>query len=97
MSKRKFKDSVLGKVLISQPIKNLLKIIPIIGPVAGNILDESKGVGFNEITSEPGEIDKENIVLNIIQSVVVAVLLYLAITGKISFEEAEKAKDFFTN
>lgn len=96
MSKGKFKDSVFGKILISKPIKNLIKVIPIIGPVAGNLLDEVKGDGYNEIVSEPGQIDKENIVLNIIQSVVVAVLLYLALSGKISFEEAEQAKEFFT-
>ena len=91
--KKKFKDTKIGKVLLSPLIKNTLKSLPIVGGFASNILDEVKGDGKGEIVSESGGLNLKD-PTQLIGAVVTLVLLYLAMKGKISFQEAEQAKDF---
>ena len=90
MSKKKFKDRKIGKLLTSKPVKGLLKSIPLVGPIAGNVLDEVD-------QSEPGSINKKDIVPIIIQTIAAIVLLYMVYKGHISMEEAEQAKEFITD
>jgi hypothetical protein len=91
--KKKFKDTKVGKMLTSKVGGLLVSSIPGIGPIADNILDEVKGEGKGEVASEAGSINWNN-PKQIIGGVVTLVLLYLALTGKISFEDAEQARDF---
>ena len=65
----------------------ILKSIPIVGDVAGNILDESEG-------TEAGQVNKKDMPSTLIKIGILAVLLYLAMSGKISWEDAEHGKEF---
>ena len=91
--KKKFKDRTIGKILLSKPVKGLLKSIPIVGGLAGNVLDEVKGDGPGEVVSEAGAIHKETMWPQIIGAVATLVILYLALTGKISWDDAKNAKE----
>ena len=95
MAKKKFKDTKIGKLLTSKVGKTLIGSIPIIGDAAENLLTETKGEK-GEVQSEPGKIDWTN-PQGIIRGVIVAVLLYLALKGHISWDEADQAKEFITN
>lgn len=85
--KKKFIDKKIGKFLTKPTVKAIIKSIPILGDIAGNVLDEQQ-------TSEPGQIDKKTIGPQLVKIAILGILLYLAMTGKISFEEAEQAKEF---
>jgi hypothetical protein len=92
MSKKKFKDTKVGKMLTSKVGRTLLGITPI-GPIADNILDEVKGDKKGEVVSEAGSINWKN-PKQIIGGIITIVILYLALTGKLSWEDANQAKDF---
>ncbi len=92
-NKKKFKDTKLGKMLTSKLVKGTLSVIPGVGPIAANILDEVKGDEKGEVVSEAGAVNWKD-PKQIIGGVITIVLLYLAMKGYISFEEAEQAKDF---
>jgi len=93
MSKKKFKETKVGKILTGKFFKTAVSVIPGVGPIAANILDEAKGDGKGEIVSEAGSINWKD-PKSIIGGIVTIVLLYLAMTGKISWEDAEQAKGF---
>ena len=93
MAKKKFKETKIGKLLTSKLGKTLVTSIPIVGDPLENLLTETKGDGKDEVKSEAGKIDWSN-PQGIIRGVIVAVLLYLALKGHISWEEAEQVKDF---
>jgi hypothetical protein len=96
MSKKKFKDTKVGKILTSKVGGLIIGSIPGIGSIADNILDEAKGDGKKEVVSESGSVNWKN-PKQIIGGVITLILLYLALSGKISFEDAEQAKDFINN
>ena len=86
MSKKKFKDRVIGKILTGKVVSGLVKSIPFgVGSLAGNILDEVNG-------SEPGQVDQKTITPQLIKLCIYAVLAYLVVSGKLSQEDAELFK-----
>ena len=53
---------------------------------------------LTETSNSPaGKVDKEDMIPTLIRMGVVIVLLYLAMSGKISFDDAEAAKDFLND
>ena len=86
--KKKFQDRKIGKFLTSPIVRGALGAIPVAGPVLSNVLDEVR----EDQVSAPGEVNKTTIVRDVVAALATAVILYLALTGKISFEEAEQAK-----
>lgn len=87
--KKKFKDTKVGKVLTGGFVKSIIKSIPIIGDLGGNILDEVDG-------SEAGEVNKKELPVTLARIGILAIVLYLALSGKIGWDEAEQAKEFIT-
>lgn len=86
--KKKFKETKFGKLLTSPVAKMLIKTLPLgIGSMAGNILDETEN-------SQPGEVNKEDLIPQLIKLAFYIVLVYLAIKGGISWDDAEAAKGF---
>jgi hypothetical protein len=79
----------MGKLLKGKFVKSIIKAIPFVGDIASNILD-------NNNTPE-GKIDKKELPVVVIRMVLLAILVYLAISGKIEWSDAEQAKDFITN
>lgn len=96
MSKKKFKDTFFGGLLTSKVVSTVIKSIPGVGQLAGNIIDEVKGEDQGEVVSESGSVNWKD-PGQIIAGVITLVLLYLAMTGKISFDEADQARDFLQN
>ena len=88
MSKKKFKDTKVGKILTGGFVKGIIKSIPWVGEVASNVLDDNG--------TESGKVDKKELPSTLIIIGIIAVLLYLALSGKIGWDEAEQAKDFIT-
>ena len=91
MAKKKFKDTKFGKILLK--IKPLIKSVPLVGPIVGPVLDEVKGEGKGEILSESGSLKGADWP-QIISGIVTIILMFLALTGKISWDDAETAKSF---
>ena len=84
--KKKFKETLIGKILTSKVAKGILKSVPFgIGSLAGNIIDEVNG-------SKSGEIDKKSIYPQLIKLALYAALAYLIVSGKITPEQADTAK-----
>ena len=75
------------KFLQKPMIKGLIKSIPFVGEMASNVLTETSN-------SPAGKVDKEDMIPTLIRMGVVIVLLYLAMSGHISFEDATEAKEF---
>ena len=94
--KKKFKETKVGKILSGSLVSTLIGSIPIIGPIASNILDEQKGDGKNEIVSESGSFNLKD-PKGIIAAVLTAILLYMALKGHISWEDAQQAKEFLND
>ena len=67
-------------------LKGLIKSIPFVGEVASNVLTETSN-------SPSGKVDKADLLPTLVRMGVVIVLLYLALSGKISFDDAETAKE----
>lgn len=87
--KTPFKESKFFKVLTSPVVKGILTKVPFgIGSMAGDLLNKNE-------TSE-GSMTKEKLLHSIIKMSIYAVLIYLAFSGKIDFDQAEQAKDFIT-
>ncbi len=77
----------LIKFLQKPMVKGLIKSIPFVGEMAANVL--------NEVPHSPaGKVDKEDLIPTLVRMGVVIVLLYLAMSGKISFDDATNAKEF---
>lgn len=93
MSSKKFKETKIGKMLTSKTGRLAIGWIPVVGDIADNILTEVKGDGEGEVENHSGKVDWKN-PQQIIRGVVVGILLYLALTGKISWEDADQVKDF---
>ena len=88
--KKPFRERKISKFLTSPFMKVVLGLIPGIGPIAKNILIELPD-------SESGTVNKKEIVSDsiqaVIQAVLVGILIILAVTGKISFADAEQAAE----
>lgn len=78
--KKKFKDTLIGKILL----KKIPKHIPIVGDIISNI--ENK---------EPqGTLDKKELPSQLIRTTLLIVIVYLVMKGVINWEEAEQIKGF---
>ena len=80
---------VKGKILgfLQKPaIRGIVKSIPFVGEMFSNVLTETSH-------SPAGKVDKEDLIPTLVRMGVVIVLLYLALSGKISFDDAEAAKE----
>ena len=80
------KSKLLG-FLQKPAIRGLIKSIPFVGEMASNVLTETSN-------SPSGKVDKEDLIPTLVRMGVVIVLLYLAMSGKISFDDATNAKEF---
>ena len=85
--KKPFNETRIGKILLNPMIKGLIKSIPIAGEMADNILDETE-------ESSAGSVNKKALAPQLIRLGIYVVLLYLALRGAISWEEAETGKEF---
>ena len=74
--------------LINKPlIKGVLKTIPFAGDLVENITEDT-------FESPAGAMNHNKLIFQLVRFAGLAILMYLVFSGKISFEEAEKAKDF---
>ncbi len=75
---------------INKPlIKGVLKSLPFgVGSLAQNVLSETNGVG---------NIDQEELPAQLFKIVVYGVLIYLILSGNLSFDDAESVKDLISN
>ena len=81
----KIKDKILG-FLFSPTGKGLIKTIPIVGELAGNILDENG--------AQAGKVDAKDMRVQLVR-IGFYVLIFIAfLKGWITIDEAETFKDF---
>ena len=74
--------------LINKPlIKGVLKSVPVLGDLVDNITEST-------FDAPEGVLDKNKLIFQIVRIAILCILLYLVFSGKISFEEAEDAKQF---
>ena len=74
--------------LINKPlIKGVLKSVPFVGDVVDNITEGT-------FEAPEGVLDKNKLIYSTVRLIILCVLLYLVFSGKISFEDAENAKEF---
>lgn len=84
------KKGWLIKLLKKPLIKGVLQSVPFVGDVVENVTEGT-------FQSPEGNLDKNKLIFQVIRFAALAVLLYLVFSGKISFEEAENAKEFLNN
>ena len=83
--KKKFSETKIGMILTSPLVKSLIKAVPFgIGSFAGSVLDDN--------TTASGDIDRVEVYPQLFKIGIYAVLIYFALKGSISFEDAEAAK-----
>jgi len=82
--KKPLRDTKVFKILKS--FSPLLSSIPVVGSIAANFLDNN--------STKPGVMDKKELWPQLAQLAILAVLVYLVMSGKISWDDAEQAKDF---
>ena len=88
--KKPFKDTAFFKILSGPIVKTVLTKIPFgIGSMAGDLLNKNE--------SPEGVMTREKFLHSIIKLGIYSVLIYLALSGKITMEDAEQAKDFITD
>jgi len=71
---------------IIKKLSPLLSAIPGVGPIIANVLDNN--------STPAGVMDKKELWPQLVQLAILAVLVYLVMSGKISWDDAEMAKDF---
>jgi len=91
--KKPFKYTKLGKLLTSPLAKGIISKVPIVGGMAGELLnDTSRSQGG----TEPGTLSREKLVHYAIKMAIAGILVYLVFSGKISWDDADTAKTFIT-
>ena len=85
--KKKFKDTKLGKILLSKVGKSAIKMIPIVGGPIGNILDDNG--------TEPGKIDKKDFKFTALRAAIVVLLVIAFKMGWITMDEIGLFLGFF--
>ncbi len=83
-----FKESKIGKLIFSKVGKGLIKSIPFVGDMAANIMDDNN--------SEAGTLDKKELPVQIVRMAILGVIVFAALKGWISFDDAEAAKGLVT-
>lgn len=82
--KKPFKDTKAFQII--KKLSPLISAVPGVGPIAANILDNN--------STDPGIVDNKELAPQLVSLGVLIVLAYLALTGRISWEDAEAVKDF---
>lgn len=77
----------IGKFLNRPLVKAVLKSVPFVGDVVDNLDNDTP----------KGELDVKQAWFSVVRLAIVGTLLYLALSGKISWEEAEQGKEFLGN
>jgi len=81
---KKIQDTKIGKLLFSKVGKSIIKSIPFVGDLATNVMESNN--------SAEGKLDKQELPTQLIRMAILIGILYLALSGKISFDDAEAAK-----
>jgi len=71
---------------VLKKLSPLLSAIPGVGPIIANVLDNN--------STPAGVMDKKELWPQLVQLGILAVLVYLWLSGKITQDQAESAKDF---
>lgn len=79
-----FNETKIGRFLFSKTGVGLAKMIPVVGPLLGNVLGDNNAV--------PGKVDREEIRSDLIQVAVVGIIIAYLL-GWISFDQANEARD----
>ena len=88
-TKKAFKDRVIGKILLSPPVKGALSLLPFnVGAVANEMLSQTD--------TPEGEMNREKLLYHIFKFIIYGVLIYLVFSGRIDFDQAEQAKEFIS-
>ena len=88
--KKPFKRTRVGKILTSGVVKAVITKLPFgIGSIASEML--------NSTDTPEGEMNKEKMVHHLVKLAIYAALIYAVLSGKISWEDAESAKDLMSN
>ena len=87
--KKPFNETKFGKIITSPLIKGALGVLPLgIGSTISNILDQNG--------TDPGTIDPQSFAQQMMKLAIYGVLAYLALSGKLTWEDAETAKGFIS-
>ena len=87
--KKPFKSTKVGKILTSTPFLTFATKIPFgVGSMLSDVL--------NKTDREPGKISPERLASNLVKIAIYCLLLWMVYNGKISFDDAERAKDFIS-
>ena len=85
--KKTFKETKFGKILSSPVAKSLLTKIPFgVGSMIGDAMTSNE--------SPQGVLNREQLANNLVKIGIYVVLIYLVLSGKIGWDEAEAAKEF---
>ena len=85
--KKRFNETKFGKIITSPLIKSAIGMVPFgIGSTLSNILDKNG--------TEPGTVDPQSFAPQMMKIAIYIVLVYLALSGKLTWEDAEQAKEF---
>jgi len=87
--KKPFNETKLGKILTNPLIKGALGVLPLgWGSAIGNILDKNG--------TDSGKVDPQSFAPAMMKIAIYIVLVYLALSGKLTWEDAEQAKSFIS-
>ena len=80
------KGEKILKFLNRPLVKAVFKSVPFVGDIVDNIENDAPA----------GQLDIKQAWFSAVRLAIIGVLLYLALSGKISWEEAEQGKEFLT-
>ena len=84
--KKPFKETRIGKILTSPIIKGVLTKLPFgVGSLVSEVV--------NSTSTPEGSINKEQLTHIIIKMAIYAALIYAVLSGRISWDDAEQAKE----
>ena len=85
--KKRWSETRFGKIITSPLIKSAIGMVPFgIGSTLSNILDKNG--------TEPGTVDPQSFAPQMMKIAIYIVLVYLALSGKLTWEDAAQAKEF---
>ena len=87
-----FNETKIFKILSGKVAKVILSKVPFgIGSTFSDLMTSSKDAGNS------GTMSREKLVHNLVKMGVYAILIWLALSGKISWDDADQAKEFLQN
>lgn len=85
--KKPFKSTKVGKVLTNPMVKTALGFIPFgVGSTIEKVLDSNQ--------TPEGQINREDLAKSLVKLGIYAVIIYLVLSGKVTWEDAERVKEF---